>query len=213
VGSASTTASPLPVELASALLQWYSIHRRPLPWRKDRDPYRIWVAEVLLQQTRVAQATPYFERFVRAFPTIHSLARAPVGRVLKVWEGAGYYARAHHLHAAARRIVREYDGEIPTTVPELETLPGIGPYIARAVAAIAFGGREIALEANGVRVPPPPPRPSAPDWTQPSGRSCRKPVPASSMKRSWSWGRRSVTRSGRSAASARRPSPVVRFES
>ena len=134
------------------LLRWYRRHRRLLPWRANRDPYRVWVAEVLLQQTRVEQATPYFERFVRAFPTVDSLARAPIGRVLKVWEGAGYYARAHHLHAAARRIVDEHGGELPTSVPELETLPGVGPYIARAIASIAFGRREVALEANGLRV-------------------------------------------------------------
>jgi A/G-specific adenine glycosylase len=112
----------------------------------------VWVAEVLLQQTRVAQAVPYFERFVREFPTVDALARAPPDRVLKVWQGAGYYARAHHLHAAARRVVRERHGQLPSTVPELEALPGVGPYIARAVAAIAFDRPCVALEANGRRV-------------------------------------------------------------
>jgi A/G-specific adenine glycosylase len=107
---------------------------------------------VLLQQTRVAQATPYFERFVRAFPDVRALAAAPLDRVLKVWQGAGYYARARNLHAAARRIVRDYHGEIPSDVEALETLPGIGPYIARSVASIAFGVRTVALEANGLRV-------------------------------------------------------------
>jgi A/G-specific adenine glycosylase len=127
----------------------------------NRDPYRVWVAEVLLQQTRVDQAAPYFERFVTAFPTVERLARAPIGRVLKVWEGAGYYGRAHHLHAAARRVVRELGGEIPTTVSELEALPGVGPYIARAIASIAFGAHEVALEANGLRV--------AARWTREEG--------------------------------------------
>jgi len=112
----------------------------------------VWVAEVLLQQTRVAQAGPYFERFLAAFPTLEALARAPRGRVLKLWQGAGYYARAHHLHEAARWVVRERGGRLPTTAAELERLPGVGPYIARAVAAIAFGRPEVALEANGVRV-------------------------------------------------------------
>jgi len=107
---------------------------------------------VLLQQTRVAQATPYYRRFLRAFPTVSALARAPSERVLKVWEGAGYYARARHLHEAARRIVATSHGRVPRTVPELEELPGVGPYIARAVASLAFDVPVIALEANGLRV-------------------------------------------------------------
>ncbi|MGA3022161.1 MAG: A/G-specific adenine glycosylase [Thermoplasmata archaeon] len=153
--------APLPAALATALLRWYRLHRRALPWRHDRDPYRVWVAEVLLQQTRVAQAAPYFERFVRTFPTVDALAQAPIGRVLKAWQGAGYYARAHHLHAAARQLVREREGRFPTTVRELETLPGVGPYTARAVAAIAFGRPVVALEANGLRV--------AARWTREEG--------------------------------------------
>ncbi len=159
--SAPTTAPPLPASLARALLRWYRLHRRALPWRRDRDPYRVWVAEILLQQTRVAQAEPYFERFVSAFPTVPALARAPIDRVLKVWQGAGYYARAHHLHATARWIVRERAGRFPSTVPELEALPGVGPYTARAVAAIAFGRPVIALESNGRRV--------AARWTREEG--------------------------------------------
>ncbi len=138
--------------IASALLAWFARHRRPLPWRRDRDPYRIWIAEVLLQQTRVAQATPYFERFIGEFPTVDALARAPLDRVLKAWQGAGYYARAHHLHAAARAIVEEHGGRLPPDVGSLERLPGVGPYIARAVASLAFDEPVIALEANGLRV-------------------------------------------------------------
>src|SRR5208282_2257368 len=161
VRSSSTATEPPSPELATALLRWYRLKRRPLPWRVDRDPYRVWVAEVLLQQTRVAQAIPYYARFVATFPTLEALARAPLGRVLKVWEGAGYYARAHRLHEAARILVRKHGGRLPSTVPELETLPGVGPYIARAVAAIAFGRREVALEANGLRV--------AARWTRESG--------------------------------------------
>lgn len=147
----AATAPPTAV-LASSLLDWYRVHRRALPWRRDRDPYHVWVAEVLLQQTRVAQAAPYFERFLRAFPTVEDLAHAPVDRVLKVWEGAGYYARGHRLHEAARQIVRDRGGRFPEMSAELETLPGVGPYIARAVASIAFGQPEVALEANGLRV-------------------------------------------------------------
>ena len=144
---------PLPAAtLGPALLAWYDRARRPLPWRRDRNPYRIWVAEVILQQTRVAQAVPYYERFVDEFPTVRALADARLERVLKVWQGAGYYARARHLHAAARELVRDHGGELPRTVAELERLPGIGPYIARSIAALAFGTPTVALEANGVRV-------------------------------------------------------------
>ncbi len=137
---------------APALVGWFRRTRRPLPWRQDRDPYRVWVAEVLLQQTRVDQVVPYYERFLRAFPDVRALANAPLARVLKVWQGAGYYARAHHLHAAAREIVRTHGGKLPATVAELEELPGVGPYIARAVASLAFGVPTVALEANGLRV-------------------------------------------------------------
>lgn len=137
---------------ASSLLAWFRRHRRALPWRVDRDPYRIWVSEVLLQQTRVAQAIPYFERFVARFPSVKSLAQAPLSDVLRVWQGAGYYARARHLHAAARQICRDHEGQLPDTVEALEQLPGVGPYIARAVASLAHGRPVAALEANGLRV-------------------------------------------------------------
>ena len=110
------------------------------------------MAEVLLQQTRVAQAVPYYERFLERFPDVRSLARAPLGDVLKSWEGAGYYARARNLHAAAQELVRDHGGRLPDDVEGLETLPGVGPYIARAVASLAFGRPTIALEANGLRV-------------------------------------------------------------
>ncbi len=145
-------AGALPPTLVPRLVAWYRRERRPLPWRQDRDPYRVWVAEVLLQQTRVAQATPYFERFVRRFPTVGSLARSPLEPVLKAWEGAGYYARARHLHAAARLLVARHGGSLPRDVDALERLPGIGRYIARAIASIAFGVSAVALEANGRRV-------------------------------------------------------------
>ncbi|MFZ0699963.1 MAG: A/G-specific adenine glycosylase [Thermoplasmata archaeon] len=137
---------------ARALLAWFRNTRRALPWRDDRDPYHIWVAEVLLQQTRVDQAVPYFERFVARFPTVRSLARARESQILKAWEGAGYYARARNLGKAARQLARRPHGTLPRTVPELEELPGVGPYIARAVASLAFGAPVLALEANGRRV-------------------------------------------------------------
>lgn len=141
-----------PPGLAPALLGWFAARSRPLPWRRDRDPYRIWAAEVLLQQTRVAQAVPYFERFTAAFPSVGALAAADEEAVLKVWEGAGYYARARRLRTAARILVAERAGRLPSTVPELEALPGVGPYIARAIASQAFGRPCVALEANGLRV-------------------------------------------------------------
>jgi A/G-specific adenine glycosylase len=137
---------------ALALVAWFRAHRRPLPWRADRDPYRVWVAEVLLQQTRVAQAIPYYHRFLAEFPSLPALARASPEAVLKAWEGAGYYARARNLHAAAREILERFDGEVPRTAEELRTLPGFGEYIAAAVASLAFGERVPALEANGLRV-------------------------------------------------------------
>lgn len=137
---------------ATALLRWFAGHRRPLPWRVSRDPYRVWVAEVLLQQTRVAQATPYFERFVAKFPTVAALARASEEEVLKAWEGAGYYARARRLREAARVVVDRFHGRLPSSFEELEGLPGVGPYTARAIASLAFDVPCLALEANGLRV-------------------------------------------------------------
>ncbi len=160
---ARTAVPPLPVsaQVAPALLAWFRAHRRPLPWRADRDPYRRWVAEVLLQQTRVAQATPYFERFTERFPTLEVLARASPEEVLKAWQGAGYYARARHLHEAARQVVRDRAGRLPTTVAEWEELPGVGPYMARALTSLLSGSPVVALEANGVRV--------AARWTREEG--------------------------------------------
>ncbi len=134
------------------LVAWFLRHRRPLPWRQHPNPYRIWVAEVMLQQTRVAQATPYYRRFVRTFPTIRALANASEEDVLRVWEGAGYYARARNLRRAAQQLVRAHAGKLPATPRELARLPGVGPYIAHAVASIAFGAPVPALEANALRV-------------------------------------------------------------
>jgi A/G-specific adenine glycosylase len=163
--ASSTGPSPA---TSRALIAWFRRERRPLPWRTGRDPYRIWVAEVMLQQTRVDQAVPLFERFVRRFPTIRSLARARSHQVLKVWQGAGYYARARHLHDAARRLVRDHDGQVPRSVDALEQLPGVGPYIARAIAALAFGGAVVPVDANALRV--------ASRWTREEGDIARSSV-------------------------------------
>jgi len=139
-------------EQVRTLLRWFRRHRRALPWRRDRDPYRLWVAEVFLQQTRVEQAVPFYTRFLRRFPRLVDLARASPESILKSWEGAGYYARARHLGEAARVIVRDHHGKIPRDREALRELPGFGPYISAAVASLAFGERVPALEANGVRV-------------------------------------------------------------
>jgi A/G-specific adenine glycosylase len=141
-----------PGALADAVLAWFRRERRPLPWRASRDPYRIWVAEVILQQTRVEQAVPYFERFVARFPDLPALARARPAEVLKLWQGAGYYARARRLHEAAREVVAAHGGRIPRTVEELERLPGVGPYTARAMAALAYGARVVPTDANVLRI-------------------------------------------------------------
>jgi A/G-specific adenine glycosylase len=151
-GPAPTAPPRRPSRRARALLVWFRANRRPLPWRTQRDPYRIWVAEVLLQQTRVRQAVPYYERFVARFPSVRSLAAATRSDVLKAWEGAGYYARARRLHDAARLLVRTNGGRVPRSSEALERLPGVGRYIARAIASLAFGEPVVALEANGLRV-------------------------------------------------------------
>ena len=137
---------------ARTLLRWFRRHRRPLPWRRGRNPNRNRDAEVLLQQTRVDQAVPYYERFLRRFPDLPTLARASEEEVLKAWQGAGYYARARRLHRAARLLLAEAGGALPRRAELLERLPGFGPYIAAAVASLAFGEPVIALEANGLRV-------------------------------------------------------------
>lgn len=149
---ASQRSGRLDRALPGALLRWFRQTARPLPWRRHRSPYRIWLAEVLLQQTRVAQARPYFDRLLRRFPDLPSLSRATEHEVLKLWEGAGYYARARHLHQTARILVRDRAGRWPRSSAELERLPGIGPYIAAAVASLAFNEPILALEANGLRV-------------------------------------------------------------
>ncbi len=138
--------------LASRALQWYGEHGRQLPWRQTRDPYAIWVSEIMLQQTRVEVVIPYFERWMQTFPTTSSLAVASTDEVLAVWEGLGYYRRALNLHEAARRLSDDSGGQIPQDRNELLQLPGIGRYTAAAIAAFAFGADEIALDGNLRRV-------------------------------------------------------------
>ena len=133
------------------LLAWFDQRRRDLPWRRDRDPYRVWVSEIMLQQTRVETAGPYYERFLERFPDRASLAAAAEDEVLAAWSGLGYYRRARQLHAAARQLETEGRGW-PTIAADWRRLPGVGPYTAAAVASIAFGEVEPALDGNAVRV-------------------------------------------------------------
>lgn len=134
------------------LLAWFNRTRRDLPWRADRDPYRIWVSEVMLQQTTVAAVVPYFDRFLAAFPTVAALAAADEQEVLKLWEGLGYYRRARHLHAAARQLVADHGGRLPNDIAVWDALPGVGPYILGAVLSQAFDRPLPIVEANSLRV-------------------------------------------------------------
>jgi A/G-specific adenine glycosylase len=138
--------------LRRRLLAWYGQHARDLPWRKSRDPYRVWVSEIMLQQTQVATVRQYFTRFIRALPNVRALAAADEQHVLRLWEGMGYYRRARQLHAAAKRVVDEFAGEFPQRVDDLIRLPGVGRYTAGAIASIAFGQRAPILEANTIRL-------------------------------------------------------------
>ncbi len=142
----------LPDNLAAALLPWYGAHARDLPWRRDVTPYRVWVSEIMLQQTRIEAAKGYFLRFMAALPTVQDLAAAQPETVLKLWEGLGYYSRARNLHKAAKLVVEQYGGRLPADRKALRALPGIGDYTAGAVASIAFGLPEPAVDGNVLRV-------------------------------------------------------------
>jgi A/G-specific adenine glycosylase len=142
----------MPRNLSALLLDWYAAHKRRLPWRGERDPYRVWVSEIMLQQTQVETVIPYYHRWLKRFPTVRTLAAAPLADVLRLWEGLGYYARARHLHRAAQRIVNEHGGRMPRTVEELRALPGVGRYTAAAIASLAFGEDAAVLDGNVKRV-------------------------------------------------------------
>ncbi|MEI6241625.1 MAG: A/G-specific adenine glycosylase [Planctomycetia bacterium] len=138
--------------IAGPLVRWFARVGRDLPWRRSRDPYRVWLSEIMLQQTQVERVKDYFTRFLATFPDVHALAAAREDRVLRLWEGLGYYRRARQLHAAARRIVADHGGAFPRTVTALRSLPGIGRYTAGAIASIAFDAPEPIVEANSRRV-------------------------------------------------------------
>jgi A/G-specific adenine glycosylase len=144
------------VDACDALLRWFAVDKRRLPWRTEGlerpDPYRVWLSEIMLQQTTCAHAAPYFESFTRRWPTVSALAAAPDGEVMAAWAGLGYYARARNLVACARKVAGEYGGRFPDSEGELRKLPGIGRYTAAAIAAIAFGRRAVIVDANVERV-------------------------------------------------------------
>jgi A/G-specific adenine glycosylase len=138
--------------LQNDLLAWYDQHAADLPWRENHDPYRVWLSEIMLQQTQVETVKPYFARFLSAYPTIEALAAAPLSDVLKLWEGLGYYSRARNLHQAARAVVSDFGGRFPKTVEGLQQLQGIGRYTAGAIASIAYGEAAPVLDGNVIRV-------------------------------------------------------------
>ena len=134
------------------IVQWYLNNKRELPWRETADPYKIWLSEIILQQTRVSQGLPYYLRFTERFPTVASLAGARGDDVLRLWQGLGYYSRARNLHKCAKTIARDLRGEFPQTFTELRQLPGIGDYTAPAIASIAFRESVAVVDGNVFRV-------------------------------------------------------------
>ena len=134
------------------LLVWYDAHKRDLPWRRTQDPYKIWISEIMLQQTRVDTVIPYYERFLDWFPTVADLAQAPEEKLLKAWEGLGYYSRVRNMQKAAQQIMENHGGVFPSSYEEISKLKGIGPYTAGAIASIAFGLPEPAVDGNVMRV-------------------------------------------------------------
>ena len=139
-------------KLCPTLLRWYSLHKRDLPWRHTRDPYKIWVSEIMLQQTQVATVIPYYERWLKTFPSLSSLARAPLSKALELWAGLGYYRRVRMFHQAATYIQKDLHGKIPGTAEGLRKLPGIGRYTAGAIASIAWGEKTPVLDGNVTRI-------------------------------------------------------------
>jgi len=156
-GSAAAAASPRRAATGTPLLRrrllaWYGAHRRDMPWRRTRDPYRVWLSEVMLQQTRVATARPYYDTFLERFPTLAALARAKPPDVLASWAGLGYYRRARHLHAAARIVMRDHAGRVPDDPAAFAALPGVGRYTTAAVLSICFDRPLAVLDGNVARV-------------------------------------------------------------
>jgi A/G-specific adenine glycosylase len=137
---------------SATLMAWYAAHQRELPWRQTKDPYAIWLSEIILQQTRVAQGLPYYERLLAAFPTVRHLAEAPEASLLRLWQGLGYYSRARNLQKAAQMVMRDFNGSFPRTYDDIITLPGVGPYTAAAIASFAFDEAKAVVDGNVFRV-------------------------------------------------------------
>ncbi len=140
------------MSFSEEIVRWYEAHKRDLPWRQTRDPYVIWLSEIILQQTRVAQGLPYFERFLAHYPTVRAFASAPEGEILRHWQGLGYYSRARNMHKAAQRVVTHMDGVFPTSYEQLIRLPGIGEYTAAAISSFAAGEARAVVDGNVFRV-------------------------------------------------------------
>ncbi len=139
-------------EFQQDLLSWYDDNKKPLPWRKTTEPYKIWISEIMSQQTQVETVMPYYERFMKKYPTIETLAQADDAELLKLWEGLGYYSRARNLKIAAQEVVDKYNGKFPDNLADILSLKGIGPYTAAAIASISFGLAEPAIDGNLMRV-------------------------------------------------------------
>lgn len=142
----------MPHRFGEKIIQWYGQHRRDLPWRRTKDPYKIWLSEIILQQTRVEQGKGYYNRFVSRYPSVSNLARAREADVLKLWQGLGYYSRARNLHAAAREIATRFKGRFPSRYEDIRSLKGVGDYTAAAISAFAFDGKYPAIDGNAFRV-------------------------------------------------------------
>jgi A/G-specific adenine glycosylase len=134
------------------IVEWYLENKRELPWRSTKDPYKIWLSEIILQQTRVIQGLPYYERFIQQYPSVALLAKAPEQEILRVWQGLGYYTRARNLHKCAKKVTESFNGKFPTTFSQLKELPGIGEYTAAAIASIAFQQPVAVVDGNVFRV-------------------------------------------------------------
>ncbi len=147
-----TCKNDFSMDFSSVLIQWYLEHKRPLPWRETKNPYYVWLSEIILQQTRVEQGLPYYKKFVEAFPEIEDLASASQHEVLKLWQGLGYYSRARNLHDSAKYVVFELAGRFPQTYRELLELKGVGDYTASAVASICYGEPQAVVDGNVFRV-------------------------------------------------------------
>ncbi|MEI6019504.1 MAG: A/G-specific adenine glycosylase, partial [Bacteroidota bacterium] len=137
---------------SEGLQKWYKVNKRDLPWRHEKDPYKIWISEIILQQTQVAQGLAYYNRFVEKYPLVQNLAKAKEDEVMKLWQGLGYYSRARNLHASAKIVTNEYNGQFPSKYEEIKQLKGIGDYTAAAIASFAFNIPKAVVDGNVYRL-------------------------------------------------------------